>query len=823
MKRILAGLLPLILLLAVPTAALAQTYYQTFTITNSGTTDYTQVPLKISIDNTALVNNLYISSSGLDTRVASSGITLPHMLTDNALYSVLPNINHGVSTSIHYTMGNEPLTSFAIIPGYGGNVTVADSPSLEPGDAPYSLEWSGYVNTTNVGASIVSKPGAFILNVSSPGTITYSANNATVSVSGITSGEQVITAGTTESLQGFQHRKQFTVIAHEDDSHCRIRFTIHKGNGTDFSTDIYLGGLCRDDFNDIAFTRVGNDTFLPHYTQSYVSGDYAYVWCDIGSVSASSSYDVYIYYHHEYQLYAGTSNFSATFPSSYVLTGADTKSGNIAYDWFEIKSGATLSTASNAALNITADVIIIAGTINASGKSTSTTGGGAGGTYCYMSGYYYTFGGGGGGYGGAGGNGGWTQCGSPGMAGGTSYGSQDEAALTLGSMGGTGYAGRAGGNGGGCIGLNSPYVTVTGTVNANGASGTNSDGGGNAGGGGGSGGGVVVHGGIVQVTGSITANGGAGGYGTASGSDRGNGGGGGGGGRIRIWYNNLNTTGSTIQANGGAGGAGGSGAAAGQNGALGTTYQTSPGCGTPSLGSYQSPQSGNWLGQMYLNGLVLTVGSTTNHIEYPITGMVDNGNAWTFQNSTVSPYVNYVKVSINGTQKLWLQPNSIISGNTLPDRSGNNNNGTINFGTNPVDIDITIGSLSPYRTSTISEEKQDEIVFTPLTNPPTTPSGWIRDENTTQYNVIPGSEVINELAAAGGIPLKLVWVPLIFILAIFVQFVLYAKTKHLLASAIAAGILLIFFAAIGMLDWWVLFIYAVIAAGLCVSEQVYGW
>lgn len=198
-------------------------------------------------------------------------------------------------------------------------------------------------------------------------------------------------------------------------------------------------------------------------------------------------------------------------------------------------------------------------------------GGGGGGGASY---------GGNGGNGGRGGNGGGLNGGVGGMGGGGSstYGSSSGYFIEMGSGGGgggggggpegagSGDPGNPGGKGGGSILLNATLnITVSGTIRANGEAGgkggdggdDTNGGGGGGGGGGGSGGGILLKGKKINITGVVSANGGSGvmggegGVGLMEHGDIGLPGGSGGGGRIKIFYHTLNNTGSTITASGG--------------------------------------------------------------------------------------------------------------------------------------------------------------------------------------------------------------------------------------------------------------------------------
>jgi len=171
-----------------------------------------------------------------------------------------------------------------------------------------------------------------------------------------------------------------------------------------------------------------------------------------------------------------------------------------------------------------------------------------------------TAGAGAGGHGGIGGAGGGSNAG----LGGISYG--DLFSMLQGGSGGGGAGtnsgtcqGASGGGGGGALLLQAPcFLTISGTVRANGGNGNLSDTGAS---GGGSGGAVVLRANAVNITGSVQAKGGNGGNGGCCG-----GGGGGGGGRVLIYNLNVNTGSTAV--NGGNGGSGNPGASGGNAGVV---------------------------------------------------------------------------------------------------------------------------------------------------------------------------------------------------------------------------------------------------------------
>lgn len=420
-KRVILGLAIILLLLFAPVTALAYDYYVTISIQNTGSTDYSYIPLNISINNTALVANYYIIPTGLDTRVSSGGSELPHMLIDDQVYFVLPELNEGVSKTAHYTMGNTPLSNFYIIPGYGGNITIPDAAALEPG-SNFKILFHGWINTSGSEKSIVNKSASFSIRAGNGNITVYNATSQLLVANGVASGEHEIN----------------------------------------------------------------------------VRGAYGGIAIDVDSVERDA---------------------------------------------------------------------------------------------------------------------------------------------------------------------------------------------------------------------------------------------------------------------------------------------------------------------------------------HSFSGFADTSSAWVLMGDNSMPYMDYYKYYVPYTPETLVvhyEPTDIISGTTLPDRYGTAQNGTINFGSNPGDTTVETSPLNVVSQTQMSEEEITDPVFTPLSLPDT-PPGWTILPNETNYTAIPGSIAVNELLTAGEIPLNLFWIPIMFLLTIGLGFWVWAKTEHLMGVAIAGGVALIFFAGIGMLDWWVIMIYAVIAAALCVSEKSYGW
>jgi len=180
MRRVWKGIaIAVAALLTLPSlVALAYSWYIDFTVTESAGTAYTSLPLGALVNNTYYAANGYISATGLNTRVYNSANTsLPHMLAEDKTWFVTaqPASNSQV---IRYTMGETALSSFKIIPGYSGNITTSDNANLELGSL-FDISVSGYFDTSaGSDKDIIFKDGAGKLDIPSASTIKWHALNA---------------------------------------------------------------------------------------------------------------------------------------------------------------------------------------------------------------------------------------------------------------------------------------------------------------------------------------------------------------------------------------------------------------------------------------------------------------------------------------------------------------------------------------------------------------------------------------------------------------------------------------------------------------------
>jgi len=149
------------LMLAGGTIFAAYTYYATVQVQETGGNSYSYLPIITDIDNDHLADNGYMSLTGLDTRVLAGSTELKHLVADDKVLFVVPSVGDNSTGNYKYTLGNtDDLDSFPIITGYNGHVTVSDNDTLE-GTDNFKIELKGYVDTTQVGANLTIKDGAF--------------------------------------------------------------------------------------------------------------------------------------------------------------------------------------------------------------------------------------------------------------------------------------------------------------------------------------------------------------------------------------------------------------------------------------------------------------------------------------------------------------------------------------------------------------------------------------------------------------------------------------------------------------------------------------
>lgn len=158
-----------LLLIAMP--VMAATYFGILLVQETDGNSYTKLPVIFLVNNSWMVDQGFMDSTGLDTRVQSGGSNIPHMVTDNTTL-VAVDVPAYSSKSLIYLMGEDLQASMPTIVGQDGYVTVADNnTTLELGDN-FTVLVDGYWFTdAGDDKNAVYKEDAFRLYVSSDETV----------------------------------------------------------------------------------------------------------------------------------------------------------------------------------------------------------------------------------------------------------------------------------------------------------------------------------------------------------------------------------------------------------------------------------------------------------------------------------------------------------------------------------------------------------------------------------------------------------------------------------------------------------------------------
>ena len=197
---------------------------------------------------------------------------------------------------------------------------------------------------------------------------------------------------------------------------------------------------------------------------------------------------------------------------------------------------------------------------------------------------------------------------------------------------------------------------------------------------------------------------------------------------------------------------------------------------------------------------------TKDSIAWAGIGINDNNDNWTLAENNTLPCIEYFNYSVSGTPVLWYQPNAMISGFTLPDRSGKANNGTIHWGGNN-GITVTIGSTTSYATSTAEGGKANETANTVL--PADMPENWY-----TGNSSLSGLPYYARFLSASneiGMPVRSLYAIVIVGLAIAIGLGVLLFTGSLTLAAIGTGLMLYAGVRADVLGGWIVFVFILYA------------
>jgi len=194
----------------------------------------------------------------------------------------------------------------------------------------------------------------------------------------------------------------------------------------------------------------------------------------------------------------------------------------------------------------------------------------------------------------------------------------------------------------------------------------------------------------------------------------------------------------------------------------------------------------------------------------------DNDNDWTMLEGNIFPYADYLEITVGGVQKLLYEPDSIlvdIDGDTatLPDESGNGNHGVITWGANPAGISLALGSfVSDYSVKTVDVTTGTDVAPDITTNVMTVEEAVKLAAMQAKDPVLyPFFDPINEVT---GIPIMMMYEVFFFMLAVMAMFAL-GRFGHMTIMVIAGLLIMGAGVAWGVYDFWLIIILVLAGGG----------
>lgn len=176
----------------------------------------------------------------------------------------------------------------------------------------------------------------------------------------------------------------------------------------------------------------------------------------------------------------------------------------------------------------------------------------------------------------------------------------------------------------------------------------------------------------------------------------------------------------------------------------------------------------------------------------------DNANDYVFNESAAVSYAGAVEVTISSVQAAYWNPNDIISGTTLPDRSVNSNDGTFTFGTNPAGILIDLGPFTVASTDT----KPLEITTPDSLDIVTAPDDMVLNDFEM---TMPNNEfyfLIQWTSTVSGLDINTIWWFVIAVFTIGAMAVVLKYTQNVWWAGFSGCAVAWFFNSMSGLEWW---------------------
>jgi hypothetical protein len=214
---------------------------------------------------------------------------------------------------------------------------------------------------------------------------------------------------------------------------------------------------------------------------------------------------------------------------------------------------------------------------------------------------------------------------------------------------------------------------------------------------------------------------------------------------------------------------------------------------------------------------------TSGQVQHGMVGFYwtwnDNDNDWYWMQNNVMPYADDVWMSIDGTEELQYEPEGIIQNSALPDETEQDHDGTINWGTNPDGVDVSISGLQT--------DEQQGVSYYPYTAPGNTniiepePATMTSDIDTAKLAKNPLSLLFQAISnpTGGQLPFRLLWLGFAILVLIVSMGYVQFKTEHITFTSLTGLGVSVMFYVLGVFPLWVIILLAIGLIASIIAER----
>jgi hypothetical protein len=174
----------------------------------------------------------------------------------------------------------------------------------------------------------------------------------------------------------------------------------------------------------------------------------------------------------------------------------------------------------------------------------------------------------------------------------------------------------------------------------------------------------------------------------------------------------------------------------------------------------------------------------------------DNSNSWIINQNDVLPYFDYYKHTVSSTLIAWYEPNTMLTGTTLTDREGASEDGTITYGSN-TNITLAYGAMLVSESIAVGTETGFDVPEATL------PSQWFASGDS--LSGLPFYDSFSEVANSMGMPVQTIYfiANIGFAFGVFLLLALF--TRSALLAVIGFNVVLIIGSSQTIVPMWIPF------------------